>query len=1028
MATYTVSVGEFLTLSADPFARWTAGVQITANVALSAVQGGPVWNLSVSERAVANSVQSVRVTALAAGTANVSLTDTPKVITNIVETMTAAATQVAAGIYPANISESVTATDVFYRVIPVDIFESVNLVDYPVYENHVISGAENVYRKISPKIEMQFPGFIREDGPQFVSFLKGYYQFAEQQGMAIDGIRGLQDNQDIDRSLDMFITYFRREFMPNIPKYVMADQRLMTKYIREFYRTRGSDDSFRTIFRAMFNKEIELYYPGQDILRASDGRWVRETVVRVGTPYNNVPTVMTGTTITGLTSSAVARVENIQVVEASGILVYDLTIQPISGLFVDGEVVADQYGNTATINNQLGSLTGINVLQGGAYHSSGGSYHEKGDLVEINGAASTEPAYGIIEQVSNKSAVEVVLTDGGSGYTKDHTQIIVEGGSGEGLDVRIGSWTLTPVSTAVNSDPIGPMAGVMIGAPNYFVSMGSNTATVSSKLTGRLTFSSTSNTVFGIGTSFSTQLQPGLLVRIPGQANTLRVHTVISDTSFVSVFRPSGSFVAPGADAYIRLAAANVYSTLQSAFAFSTTGTYSVNSISIINPGYNYETLPTIRIVDDTTSILNIDDGFGGFIGRNATVSTDYAPGSIVSIALTASGANFNRNELATIQNVTQGNSVIIQATPGNRGTTYRKLKTTFNGAGAPLVSGIKKLPGRYTDTKGFLSWNNKIQDNYYYQEFSYVVQINELVNKYREIIKNLVHPAGTKMFGTYTIRSGATLPFTLVQSSSNIHNVRNLEPVYATEIVSGTKITTDSSLGNEINPNVIITSFVSKDVSVGTEVATANGNPSVTVRFLGLGTANVATTDSFGGTGIYPGTSAESIATSDEQSAIGTYPGSTTEPVTTTHTQTAIGTYPAGGTANTAVSGAPSAIKIVLVNGTYVQVTMANNIASFYDSATISAYDPFVIDALNGTPRLVRIAKGIPWFANNALRANTGNIQVGGVGTAIIAAAIGSGSTTTYQVNAIFSNTFLTLRTNYVPVTSNATFAYSVG
>jgi hypothetical protein len=106
----------------------------------------------------------------------------------------------------------------------------------------------------------------------------------------------------------------------------------------------------------------------------------------------------------------------------------------------------------------------------------------------------------------------------------------------------------------------------------------------------------------------------------------------------------------------------------------------------------------------------------------------------------------------------------------------------------------------------------------------------------------------------------------------------------------------------------------------------------------------------------------------------------------------------------------------------------MANNIASFYDSATISAYDPFVIDALNGTPRLVRIAKGIPWFANNALRANTGNIQVGGVGTAIIAAAIGSGSTTIYQVNAIFSNTYLTLRTNYVPVTSNATFAYSVG
>ena len=873
---------------------------------------------------------------------------------------------------------------------------------------------------------MQFPGFIREEGPQFVAFLKGYYQFAEQAGMPIDAIRGLQDNQDVDRSLDTFIEYFRREFMPNIPKYVEADQRLMTKYIREFYRSRGSDDSFRTIFRAMFNKEIDLYYPGQDVLRASDGRWVKETIIRVGTPYNTIPTNMAGNIITGLTSGATARVENTQTLEASGILVYDLTIQGIVGTFSDGEIVQDGYGNRATINNQLGALTGINVSQGGAYHSAGGSYHEKGDVVEITGASSSEPAYGVVTEVSNKSAVEVTLLDGGAGYTKDHTVVTISGGSGVGLDVRINSWTQTAVSTAINSDAIAPMALVMIGTPNYFVSTGANTATVSSKLSGKLIFSTSSNTVYGIGTTFQSQLSNDLLVRVAGQANTLRVHSVLSDTAFISAFRPLNNQTAPGADAYIRLAAANVDSTLSSAFAFSTTGTYSVNSIAILNPGFDYKTLPTITITDDTTSVLNIEDGNGGFLGRNAVVGVQNAPGAIVSIDITAGGANFNRNELATIQNVTQGNSVIIESTPGNRGTTWRKTKTTFNAAGTPLVSGITNLPGRYTDTKGFLSWNNKLQDNYYYQEFSYVVRVTELVDKYRDIIKNLVHPAGTKMFGTYNMRSSATLPFTLVQSSSNIQNVRDNEAVTALDSFSGTMVS-NGSITSSVTPAEIMASYVSKEVDIS-NAANANGT------FVGIGTypgqktANVSVSDTPVAIATYPAAGTANTSVTDTPVAIGTYPAARTEAATANNTQDAIATYPGSGTANIALDAAQSAEKFLLVSGRYVTVQFANSTVSLYESIPTSVYDAIAISMFDDKPRLVRIAQGTPWFANNTLKANTGSIQVGGDGTKVIVATVGSGSTTTYQVNAIFSNTFLSLRTDYLPITSNATFAYSVG
>ena len=1027
MATYAVGIVEFTAVTADPVLQWGAGAAITANVVVSEIVGGPVWSLSISESARANNTTFMRYTGAAAMAESVSITDTPASISDIVETITAAATQRANVVFSASITSPVSATDAFIRVTPVSIVESVTLRDEPFYEKHVVSGAEEIYRKISPKIEMQFPGFIREEGPQFVAFLKGYHQFAEQTGMPIDAIRGLPDNQDIDRSLDTFVEYFRREFMPNIPKYVAADQRLMTKYIREFYRSRGSDDSFRAIFRAMFNKEIDLYYPGQDVLRASDGRWVKETIIRVGTPYNTIPTSMAGNIITGLTSGATARVENTQTIEASGILVYDLTIQGVVGTFSDGEIVQDEYGNRATINNQLGALTGIDVLQGGAFHSAGGSYHEKGDVVEITGASSSEPAYGIVTEVSNKSAVQVTLLNGGAGYTKDHTVITTSGGSGVGLAIRINSWTQTAVSTAINSDAIAPMALVMIGTPNYFVSTGANTATVSSKLSGKLIFSTTSNTISGIGTTFQSQLSNDLLVRVAGQANTLRVHSVLSDTSFVSAFRPLNNQTSPGADAYIRLAAANVDSTLASAFAFSTTGTYSINSIAIISPGYDYKTLPTITITDDTTSVLNIEDGNGGFLGRNAVIGIDNAPGAIVSIDITAGGANFNRNELATIQNVTQGNSVIIESTPGNLGTTWRKTKTTFNASGTPQVSGITKLPGRYTDTKGFLSWNNRLQDNYYYQEFSYVVRVTELVDKYRDIIKNLVHPAGTKMFGTYNIRSAANMPFTLVDSSSNIQNVRDNEPVTALDSFTGTMVSNGSITSSSITPAEITAAYVSKEVDIS-NVANANDVFVAIATYPGARTEAATATDTPVAIATYPADDTANTAVTDTPVAIGTYPAARTEAATATDTPVAIATYPGASTANVTATTTKSAEKFLLVSGRYVTVQYANSIVSLYESVPTSVYDAIVISMFDDKPRLVRIAQGTPWFANNTLRANTGTIQVSGNGTSVIVATVGSGSTTVYQVNAIFSNTFLSLRTNYLPISSNATFAYSVG
>jgi hypothetical protein len=66
--------------------------------------------------------------------------------------------------------------------------------------------------------------------------------------------------------------------------------------------------------------------------------------------------------------------------------------------------------------------------------------------------------------------------------------------------------------------------------------------------------------------------------------------------------------------------------------------------------------------------------------------------------------------------------------------------------------------------------------------------------------------------------------------------------------------------------------------------------------------------------------------------------------------------------------------------------------------------------------------------FANGAMRANTGSISVGGIGSNLYIVPVGGSNTTIFNVNTIFSNTAFSIRTNYIPTQANVAILYSTG
>ncbi len=75
---------------------------------------------------------------------------------------------------------------------------------------------------------------------------------------------------------------------------------------------------------------------------------------------------------------------------------------------------------------------------------------------------------------------------------------------------------------------------------------------------------------------------------------------------------------------------------------------------------------------------------------------------------------------------------------------------TTSDTATATAVKGaLITYPGFWLNENGFLSSSKYLQDSYFYQQFSYVLQANESINTYKEIVKKALHPAGLILFGS---------------------------------------------------------------------------------------------------------------------------------------------------------------------------------------------------------------------------------------------------------------------------------------
>ena len=153
------------------------------------------------------------------------------------------------------------------------------------------------------------------------------------------------------------------------------------------------------------------------------------------------------------------------------------------------------------------------------------------------------------------------------------------------------------------------------------------------------------------------------------------------------------------------------------------TGMGGVGSFEVVNQGIEYSSAPTLNsfrhaVLKDITGTFNSNTSLTSHTGTVTEFDNDR---QLIS--------------MNTTPNLVVGNTVSTTTGSG----VIANIDTAI---GTGQVGTFTETSGNFLDNDGLLSNElQRIQDSFYYQDYSYVVRVGDSINTWRDAIKSTVHP-----------------------------------------------------------------------------------------------------------------------------------------------------------------------------------------------------------------------------------------------------------------------------------------------
>ena len=213
---------------------------------------------------------------------------------------------------------------------------------------------------ISPFIQEQFPSFIRADHHKLILFIKSYYEWLEQKDNPGYVLAKLDTVGDIDNNAEEFYSHFKNTYMDSFPE-IMAintkgespNKMTLLKKISEFYKNKGTESAYKFLFRLLYDSDLEIYYPKEDILRVSSGVWTEPRSVKTTSSSSRDIFKTVNGTLTQYDPAdssiiiASAFIDDVVRYSSNGIPITEFFLRQISGVFLPNIAVTAMSGTTS---------------------------------------------------------------------------------------------------------------------------------------------------------------------------------------------------------------------------------------------------------------------------------------------------------------------------------------------------------------------------------------------------------------------------------------------------------------------------------------------------------------------------------------------------------------------------------------------------------------------------------------------------------------------------------------------------------
>ncbi len=270
-----------------------------------------------------------------------------------------------------------------------------------------------ITEKLSTLVASQLPEFIQSDFTTFKTFLEAYYEFLEQDQNAQELLQNSRSYSDIDRTINSFIEYFLKQYSNDIPRDVLYNKKALIKNIQDLYVNKGNEKSYKLLFRILFNKDVEIFYPSTQVLKVSDGKWIQRNSFFMRTLVGNGTAIINKNVIVeSSTSKYPVLIKNRRTAASS------LGTSPFihEYFFDNSKNIPIEVGNIIEYEGFKGEVVGTPVS---ATITSPGTGFKVGDILPLTSGQGISAKLKVTKVNNTGGIVNVQFIDFGIGYTGD---------------------------------------------------------------------------------------------------------------------------------------------------------------------------------------------------------------------------------------------------------------------------------------------------------------------------------------------------------------------------------------------------------------------------------------------------------------------------------------------------------------------------------------------------------------------------------------------------------------------------------